>query len=69
VRQQSPEVCAAAAAGHIILTPNAELAAALIDIVLGVLVYGSTVLAIDASRIQAFLALITPRFRKAPKMA
>ncbi len=33
MRQQSPEVCAAAAAGHIILTPNAELAAALMDMV------------------------------------
>jgi ATP-dependent helicase/nuclease subunit B len=33
VRHQSPEVCEAAAAGHTILTPNAELATALVAMV------------------------------------
>jgi hypothetical protein len=33
VRRESPEVCAATAAGHIVLTPSTELAAALTDMV------------------------------------
>ena len=44
---------------------NTEVVVA--DVVLGILVYGLTVVAVDASRIQALVELIVPKFRKSTK--
>lgn len=46
---------------------NTEIA--LIDIALGILVYSSAVLLVNACRIQASVALIVPKFRKSTKLA
>ena len=44
-------------------------AAIVIDIALGILVYSSAVLLVNACRIQASVALIVPKFRKSTKLA
>jgi O-antigen/teichoic acid export membrane protein len=39
----------------------------LLDVLIGILVYGLTVVAVDASRIQALVALVVPKFKKSMK--
>jgi uncharacterized RDD family membrane protein YckC len=43
--------------------------AVLLEIPLGILVYGLTVVAMDAGRVQVLLALVAPRFKKSIKTA
>jgi hypothetical protein len=38
-----------------------------LDIIIGILVYSATVIVVDANRIQSFVALVAPKFRKSVK--